>query len=240
MPTKTRLPTKTLTQTPPPTLTSEELVQADQEIKRLLQNGDVCYPPCFLEVVPGQTTLAELKSIFLQWGISLKNGSDKSYAFNYQYNNSNNLHVVFTLKEDIVKTTSINFYQDEPYQWALYSPSALLKRFGVPSSVEFLIGEIHDWPNPTPLKGWYFMLIRYADLDMVVEYYPVEIQQGLIVVCPNLDYYGGGRVWLGEHSISNYTSLEDATSITLQKFYDFILSGPGACFYLDTNNVVHG
>jgi hypothetical protein len=48
----------TMTLTPPATSSLEE---SNQEIRQLMQNDVECKPPCFLGVVPEQTSLGEIK-----------------------------------------------------------------------------------------------------------------------------------------------------------------------------------
>jgi len=121
-------------------------------------------------------------------------------------------------------------------------PSAMLKRFGTPSKVTFGLLVIHE-PTPTPWKGWYHMTFFYDDLDLIIWYYEPEIRLGeLITVCPNKDDFQSAIIWLGKSpyyppSPDEDGPLENVTSFTLDSFRDYLLLGPGACFYLKASAI---
>lgn len=236
------VPTQTSTLTPSAQL---EPAQANAEIMQTLQDYKACPPPCYLGVVPGKTTSGELQNIFTRWGISLDQRmyfSAPVYSFDYSFGKEFALNAAFYTGNGLVDGIHFNVDQYKPYEWLSFSPEALLRRNGVPSAVTFLIGSIHE-PSPTPWKRWYYMTIRYDQLDLRVEYWDVEIKpDDLIVACPNKDPYRGAYVWLGERFTifpPEGTPLEEAASMSLQKFHDFVLEGPGACFYLDTTKIIY-
>jgi len=233
--------TQTREQTPTSveTLTENEQAQAEAEIKQLFQNSDICSPPCYLGVVPGETSSTALRDVFAKWGIELHVSTQDvpSFYVNQYFKSGYNLNASFHMKDDVVESISFIVNQNESHEWSAYSPVALLERYGVPSNVSFWIGTIHE-PSSTPLKAWYYMIMSYDELDLFIEYGDVEITLGeKALVCPQKDEYGGGRVWLGKYPPSHETYIEEAASITAQKFHDYVLTGPGACFYLDLRKV---
>lgn len=243
--TPTFVPTKTQTPKPTQTLAQNEREQAEAEIKQLFQNNDVCSSPCYLGVIPGKTTTAELRDIFARWGIELHVSSQHAPSFyiEYLFKSGYNLNAEFLMKDDVVESVGFTVNQDEQHEWAAYSPAALLDRHGVPTRVSFWIGSIHE-PSSTPLKGEYYMIMSYDELELHIEYGDVGIQLGeTATVCPRKDKYGYSRVWLGKYPDflpkPHETYIEEAASMTPQKFYDYVLSGPGACFYLDQSKVAH-
>lgn len=240
-PTKTFRPLATPTATP----TKTDDSQAEAEIKSLFQDNEICPPPCYLGVVPGQTTSDELRNIFAHWGIALQVSAQNAPAFaiGHQFNSGYWLGAKFLMNQNVVESIGFSVEQDEPHEWAAYSPIALLQQYGPPSHVSFWIGSIHE-PSSTPWKGWYYMIMSYDELELNIEYGGVEIRlDEMATICPYTDAYDYGRVWLGKYpdflSSAHVTYLEDATSITLEEFHDYLMKGPGACFYLDVSKVAH-
>lgn len=237
------LPTETSTPESVRTLTANEKEQAEAEIKHLFQNSDLCTPPCYLGITPGQTTSTELQDIFAKWGIKLQINTQRAPSFyiNQDFKSGYNFNAKFQMQDDIVESIGFNVNQDEPSEWSAYSPKALLERYGTPSKVSFWIGSIHE-PNSTPWKGWYYMIISFDEMDLHIEYGDVEVRlDEKVAVCPQTDNYGYGRVWLGKYPDflppPHVTPIEEAGAITVQQFHDYILLGPGACFYLDLSKV---
>jgi len=237
----TNTPEATVTLTPLPTL-SQPI--SESEIKQLLQNDVDCRPPCFLGVVPEKTPLDELRNIFSHFGLPLHDyeGKGLAYAIEQFPNSDVPPQAVFHISNGQVKSTRVYLNQSNSFEWSMYSPSAMLKRFGAPSQVTFGLQVIHE-PTPTPWKGWYRMTFFYDDLDLIVNYGDPEIRLGeFITVCPNKDDFEGVSIWLGKSPSypplpTQDGPLEQVTSFTPERFRDFLLLGPGACFDLKASAI---
>lgn len=232
-------PTATLT--PLPILTQQA---SESEIKDLLQNDIDCKPPCFLGVIPEKTTVDELKLIFNRFGVSLHDfeGKGLAYALEKFPNSEIPPGAVFHLSKGVVKSMRVSLYQTNQFEWSIYSPSVMLQRFGTPSNVTFGLDVIHE-PTSTPWKAWYHMTFFYDDLDLIIWYHRPDIRlDKLITVCPNKDDFQGAVLWLGKSSYYPPSPdedglLEEVTSFTLESFKEYLLLGPGACFYLKRDSI---
>jgi len=231
-PTEMVVPTATLT---PPISFSLEL--RDSEIRRLMNDDSKCKFPCFLGIVPEQTTLGELKNILQMLGLSPAIYKDIVYNI-YNYPDKDiPPHAQFFIYKEKVNSIKIDIEQKNEFEWSLYSPANVLKRLGAPSFVTFGLQVVHE-PTPTPWKAWYIMTFYYDDLDFIIQYGTPEIRlDELIIVCPNKDNFEYTRIWLGknpDHAPLQLWDgpLEQVTSFSLESFREYLLAGPGACFYL--------
>ncbi len=242
--------TASSTLTPEPTVTSTFVSTllpqlGDTELRQILQNDNECKLPCFLGIVPEKTTFAEFQNIFFHFGLPVKDYEGKGTAYFVSHYPDREVppEANYFVQDNLVKSIKIYIDQSNQFEWSIYSPSALLKRYGVPSRVSFDISVIHE-PIPTPWKGWYGMTIYYSDIDFIIEYDGAEVRLGKqITVCPNKDEFEGARAWLGKnpnHPPFVNALLEQATSLTLEKFTDFLLQGPGACFQLNADKIPTG
>jgi hypothetical protein len=242
-------PTITFTPTLEPTATLTPLrvlsqQASESEIRDLLQNDVDCKPPCFLGVFPEKTTVDELKNIFKRFGLPLHDyeGKGRAYAVEQFPNGDVPPETGFHLSDGLVKSMRVYPNRSNQFEWSIYSPSAMLKRFGTPSKVTFGLTVVHE-PTPTPWKGWYHMTFFYDNLNLIISYSEPEIRLGeLITVCPNKDDFQGAIIWLGKSpyyppSPDVDGPLEDVTSFTLESFRDYLLLGPGACFYLKASAI---
>lgn len=241
-PAGTFLPVAPPTLEPTITLTSFPVLSqqvSESEIKGILQNDAKCKPPCYLGVIPEKTTVDELKLIFNRFGLPLYDyeGKGRAYALEKFPNSEIPPETIFYLDNGLVKNMEVNIDRSNQFEWSIYSPSAILRRYGTPSKVTFGLQVIHE-PTPTPWKSWYHMTFFYDDLDLIILYHRPEIRlDELITVCPNKDDFLGAFIWSGISSIYQPSPdedgpLEEVTSFTLESFKEYLLLGPGACLYL--------
>lgn len=210
-------------------------VSIEDEIKQLLQDNN-CKPPCFLSVVPEQTTEDELRNIFIRYGVPLQKNS-YPYGFNTpRYPTPEQLipYTNFFIRNEKVHSIQIFVDQSNEFLWSLYSPTHIMRQLGTPSRVIF---GMQFKGEPTPTKGWYLMTFFYDDLDFMIQYGLPEVKLGeLISICPNKEELTTSALWLGKDPEflplnAHDVSLEEVTSFTLESFRDYML-GPDACFDL--------
>jgi hypothetical protein len=115
-----------------------------------------------------------------------------------------------------------------------YSPATLIKHYGVPSRVDFFA----DW-GPGPLLS---MQMYFDADDLIVQYAGDNIipgQKGLSQVCPLTAKFDSIWLWMGKNPHNSPrlgTSLETATSLTLDSFSKLMTGDPKhACFIINGN-----
>jgi hypothetical protein len=235
----TATPESTETLTPHPTLSQST---SETEIKQLMQNDIECKLPCFLGVIPAQTTVDELENIFNHFGLHRATTLGSPYTI-FSFGQSEiPPYSRFYIQHGMVQTIEIEIHQTNEFQWSLYYPAAMLTQFGTPSGVAFDFATITE-SGFTPSEVWYSMTFVYDDLHLVIRYFMAEVKFGeLVTVCPNKDTFRGAIILLGKPledtlSPTEKGTLGESTSFTLEKFRDFLLLEPNACFDLKSSVV---
>jgi len=151
--------------------------------------------------------------------------------------------VTFLVDEDVVRTIVVYPTEGDGYDWLSFSTGALLRQYGVPSLVGFAIETSHE-PSDTPWMARYDMSIVFEDYDLYVEYWWADTRLDQpMVACPDRDFPAATRVYLGDLpgwqlGYTYDTPIEQAASLTLEEFHDYVVQGPGACFSLIPENIV--
>jgi hypothetical protein len=214
---------------------------AKNTIRKLLQEPVDCEAPCFWGIVPGQTTYDEAKNAFSQlelqtWEIE----RDKQYYYGAIYKSDNGLSIMpsLAIRNNIIENINISITPEiykvgVPREWLAYSPETLISRYGAPSRVDFFVGRA----NP---KMSYAMILYFQKVNMIVEYggYDIKaVSSNTFRICPLLDQVETVGIWLGkdpENPPGNAASLEEATSLTLDRFTQLMLgSSDKACIDLN-------
>jgi hypothetical protein len=228
-------PTGTATLMPPATLEPEK---ARETISRLLQQyPEDCLAPCFWGITPGQTKLGEAKDIFTNLGLEINGGTYQSkefYGVDYAFDNiSMSAHLV--AQDNLVKNLTIDLHPEKqqvnvPRKWLAYSPETLIKRYGLPSKVNFIVDR-----GPRPA---YTMDMYFDTVDLIIGYSSYDLEPKF-QVCPLINQIDYIRIWLG-HEPQNpppfdatVISLENATSLMMEEFSTLMTGNPKkACFNL--------
>ncbi len=121
-------------------------------------------------------------------------------------------------------------------EWYAYSPQTLLRKYGMPSDVEFDVEYPHESGFPSD-TAWYTMALYFEDANLIVTYDDAVTKSGdLIKACPTTDGFSGVGIWLGKdpHAPPNRLHpLEKATTLTKTQFYDLLTQGESnPCFDL--------
>jgi len=241
-PTNTKIFLPTSTPTIQETLESEKALE---EIRRLLREED-CSSPCFWGIKPNHTTINEVKDFFLYLGHplekTLQEGDKEFYNSLIGLGDGMTVSVLLIVQYGYVTNIDtgiglVNFRGPYlPRLWSAYSPESLLRKYGVPSSVQFFVEYPHE-PGAQPGAAWYDMIIYFESANLIVRYREADTQEGeFLPVCPLIDNYSGVHIWLGEEPefppSKGYT-LKEATSLTLEEFYNLLVTDPdSACFDL--------
>jgi hypothetical protein len=230
--------TPTVTLTPYPTLETE---QAMETIKTFLHDGGDCEKPCFLGILPGESTLSEAKSIFMHLGLPTKKityeGKD-IYGTRYDFDNGLSVTGNITVQDEIVKNLRIDITPETPkagFQrgWLVFSPETLISHYGQPSSVSFAL----DWGPRS-----YFEMDIYFDTDDLIVIYSgddlIPRQKGSPTVCPLSAAFDNIQIWMGKDPINppmEAVPLERATSMTIEEFSKLMTGNPDqACFTVNS------
>lgn len=232
LPTSTSQPTPTITLTPPATLEPE---QAKETIQRLLQEPIDCAAPCFWGITPEKTTLSEAKNIFTRLGFQMTSKTyQNKYLHGVAYDFDDGLSIIITLTVQgrIVMDSRVDIKPEikklgATREWLAYSPETLIKRYGVPSRIDFFVDR---GPNPSYQMGMYFdavnlfILYNSYDLGLNLQACPISGQIDSI-------YLSMGKN--PQYLPSDWVPLEKATSMTIGEFSKLMVENPEkACFNL--------
>jgi hypothetical protein len=237
----TLTPTIQASQTPSQTLTPPvtlEPKQAKEKIESLMQGSEDCVAPCFLGIMPGQTTLGEGNNIFIRLGLQMAQPislEDKKFYEVIIYKNKIGLSIStnLTVQNDIVKNLRIYITPEKeipgvPRQWSAYSPETLIQRYGPPSKVDFFVGRAA--PNPL-----YAMDMYFNSEDLIIEYGSFDLGSNLRI-CPLTDQIDNVRIWMGKDPQNpplDAVPLENATVMAMDTFAKLMIgSSDKACFNL--------
>lgn len=225
-------------------------------VKQLLLQNDYCVTPCIWGIFPGKTTLKDAQFIFSNLGspliktLQLDRQSFYASSFGPKSGLENGLsfQVILTVEDLYVKNmragVSLANYTLAPAhdEWTAYSPENVLKRYGVPSRVDFSLFYPAESGSP-PNAAWYVMAIYFDDLDLIFEYgsdplRPLTKEGNAVRVCPSTDPFAGVNIWLGKEPVYPPViglSLEEALTrtLTLSEFYNTLVVNSG-CFELNS------
>jgi hypothetical protein len=227
-------PTETATLTLPVTLEPE---QAKEALSILLQEPIDCLAPCFWGITPKQTTLDEARTILNHFGLQTKSTTFQGKDFHgirYDFESSLSIIVTLTVQDYIVTDLRVDINPETQMpgvarEWSAYSPETLIARYDLPSKVDFFVGRAE--PSPS-----YAIDIYFDTVDMIIQYYSYDIRANW-QICPLTDQMDSIRIWMGKNPIypppSDLISLEQATSLTMEKFYESMTGDPKkACLTL--------
>jgi hypothetical protein len=229
--TPTSPPTQTQTQTLTPLATLEP-EQARQTIQILLQGQTDCPASCFWGITPGHTTLGEARNIFTRLGLQMRNTNPPSgmfYEINYKNEEGTAITPLLTVQDDIVLNINlhINFQTYEGgviTKWAAYSPGILIKRYGMPSRVDFGA----DW-GPAPS---FEMKMYFDSVDLIIQYFGTDIiplPRRPTQFCPMAAHFSSVWLWMGKYPLHppiEALPLEKVTSLTMEEFSKLMTGDP--------------
>jgi hypothetical protein len=229
-------PTPTETMTLPATL---EPAQASDKIKNLTQGSEDCAAPCFWGITPGKTTTGEAKNIFTHLGLQMGDANSLSgkqyYGVMYTNKKDIDIYPILTIQNDIVLNleVKINIFTYKigvSRGLSAYSPQTLIKRYGMPSRVDFGA----DW-GPVP---FFAMQMYFDSKDLIVQYTGTDIiprqHHSSSQVCPMTAHFETVWLWMGKNPKDppgEALGLENATSLTMEDFSKLMTGNPNhACF----------
>lgn len=238
-PTSTNIqPTITLTPSSIQTLVDTlEPEKARERIKTLLQEPGDCAAPCFWGIEPGQTTTDDARNIFSQFGLQtviIPNRGKDYYNFHYGLDSGLLVSGILTTQNKLVENLQLKIHPEHQKagikrEWFAYSPETLIKRYGMPSKVDFSA----DW-GPSPI---FLMQMYFDDRNLIVQYSGDNIvpkHEDSSRVCPLTAQFEAVWIWMGknpEYPPGQGVSLEKATSMTIDEFSKLMIGDPThSCF----------
>lgn len=225
-------------------LDHQHYVQYLQQL--LLDNGGECSSPCFWEIIPDQTTLGEAQDFFAYLGRPLvrtfTQGDKAFYGSILGLGNGLVVSVVLKVQNELIsdvdaRISLVNYRGPSlPREWLAYSPETLLLQYGVPSRVMVGLPTYPTDPASSDPGRHYYLTMFFDSENLIVEYRQKRGTSNPYYVCPLTDQFDGIRLWFGvspEHPPSGGVSLEEATFLTIEQFYE-LLTHPAEtpCFYL--------
>ena len=223
LPSDTPSPTITLT-----TFDTLQPAQVTETLQPLTKEPMNCVVPCFWGIIPGKTSLDEAKVFFSRLGFTSREGED-FYSTEYKSDSGGfaaTFHAPGVIIENIVVTPYIPTPKEgSPREWIAFSPETLIKRYGIPSRVEFAVGL---GPNIGINMIMYFdasdLIIHYSGYNMTPESF-----------CPLTAPFDHVRLWIGPNPPDmpsfETVSLEESTTLTMEQFTQLIMGDPKkACF----------
>ena len=223
-----------------PTNTPVNLIRLDEEVRQRLIYGENCKQPCFLDITVNTKVEDAIKYVE-RFGFAVKvtkaNGQDV-YFSPIRGDTFPDITLIFTGKNGFVQTLNagIEVQGLEQKQWQSYSPTSILKKYGIPDHVEFLLmSNVEAQKDPG-----YIMTLYYDNIGLVVGYIYGLFQNTTITqACPIVDQFESIDVWLGDvldYQQSRGVPLDKATTLTISQFYNLLLKGSDdVCIDLDIN-----
>ena len=237
-----RLPSDTpspdITLTPIDTL---EPVQVKETLQPLIKEPMNCAVPCFWGIIPGKTHLDEVKILFNHLGFTPREGKD-FYSIAYKSDSGSGFSLIFYTSNNFIENIEVTQYitkQEEgsPREWIAYSPETLIKRYGSPSSVRFVVSSV-GLVGSVPNIG--VNMIMYFDTsDLIVEYSGNNMTPKRF--CPSTAPFDFVRLWMGPNPPDTPSfetvPLEKATSLTMEQFTQLMIGdSKKACFTVNGNS----
>lgn len=216
--------------------------EAEEAIRRLLQEPVDCAAPCFWGITPGDTTLDEADDIFDHLGLSRSSTTFKGKVFSgihFVFDSGLSVRATLTIQDKIVENIQLKFIPEKQEvgtrrEWAAYSPETLIERYGPPTRVDFLA----DW-GPGP---FYSMQMYYDAFDLIVQYAGdgiISAEREVSVICPLAAQFDSVWLWLGKNPVyppGLGVPLDEVTSLTVDEFSQLMIGEPDeACFIFDGN-----
>jgi hypothetical protein len=231
-------PSPTSTFTPQATL---DPTQAAYSIRQYLTEPIDCDLPCFLGIVPEETTYSEAAAIFSHLGLNTWTSvkGDQTYFGNDQFlfESGLELGLELVIYNEIVRSFTVGISPEKQQEgiqreWSVFSPEVLIRRYGQPAKIQFFMDR-----EDTPIRQ-FFMDMYFDQVDLIVEYisYSIAIRD-TIHLCPSKDQFHYFRAYLGkdlEHPPLELTPLEDVSELTISEFSEILTSDEGdGCVELD-------
>lgn len=223
------------TPSPPPPVTLEH-GQAADIIRKFLHEPVYCETSCFLGITPAKTTLGEAKDIFVHLGINLEftisEGGNKFYSGIYDSGDGLKITSILAVQDNIIKNIKVGITPAKQkagssQEWSAYSPERLIRRYGTPSKVNFVL----DW-GP---QSFFEMDMYFDKFDLIVQYTVYSfIEETYPKVCPLTIPFEHISLWMGKnprYPPHDIVLLEEGTSLTLEEFSELVTRSPDkACF----------
>jgi hypothetical protein len=236
----TETPSPTPTQTPLATLDSASVKETVQPLIKSPMN---CTVPCFWGIIPGKSSIGEVRAFFSTLGFIPYEGTYPSsgtdfYTIAYESSIGRDSSVTFDILNNIVGDIEItpDIIQQKagsPRDWIAYSPETLIKNYGKPSHVGFAL----DRQVYTTIV----MVLYFDDANLIALYEGTNLVPGdpdSPRLCPLTAPFDHVRLWIGPSPLNPplfpTVPLEKATLLTIDQFTRLMVGDrQKACFILN-------
>jgi hypothetical protein len=240
--TPSKIPSITPSATPT-LLPSLEPEAAQIAIRDLLMQDARCESACIWGMIPDRTTFQEAQNVFSHLNIPLnptyQDGDRHFYQADYKFGDGLDGITTLIEQDGYVRDVTVGFHNPQrpskPDTWLSFSPRAILERYGPPTAVYLHVNLLGGGPAPKPEFTEYDMTLYYENSNLIVRFRDGLGKPGALVrACPLTDSFSGAGIWLGRephNPPSMRVSLEEATSLDLEQFYNLLMQDPEkACF----------
>jgi len=255
-------PTSPIPNTPTLTLSPTlDLEERNAYLLDWLHNTESCPLPCWLGIVPGESTWSELEPLFHHLGAIVVNETTNTYVFHGIGGfNSFGLYTVFELYEQDDMIIAMDVHADSwndatqsdfRAMWESYAPEVIIEDYGCPSQVRVLSESRPSNEIPYGDHIWYTIWFYYENLGGVISYEGRTDYEPVYRMCPSFTDEGN----LGQHlriemrssnglniiqvgSLSNLYGkpIEEASNINLDEFCNlYIQESEPVCFDVPRN-----
>jgi hypothetical protein len=245
-------PIKTVSPSVCPTISTTVLAtynptQSTEVIQDFLKKGNDCQLPCFINIIPNQTTIDEAIGSIKQLGYNLEkiesSNNDEFYTTNIGVENKKmSMNIRIWEEENIVKNIDvyINLYWlnelPDPKDWQALSIANILKIYGKPSNIGFFLNFPHE-PGFPSNTAWYDVVINYENIDLTIIYsHGLTIASDMIDICPATDQFESISIYLGRnprYSPGMGTPLQKVSSLNIEEFINlFSQSSETSCILI--------
>jgi hypothetical protein len=208
-----------------------------------LENWGDCPSTCFLGIIPGKTSTNEARRIMSFFGLDWEGFYSRgNYYIDFKHQDKDGLRISSSLesKEQLINNIEILLDPSQskrkiPTEWGIFSPVAIIERFGTPSQVKFDIAFAPE--TPVPGVG---MTLVFDEINLNVDYFGESILKsgkGSQELCPLIVRWDEVRVYMGDRYDQikhNSAAINDVAEMSTSEFASLIQKPPEeACFKID-------
>jgi len=243
-PEPSKTPESTKTEHPPKQLTEKErkLIIAD-----MLQTNNHCALPCFMGVELQRSTLADIEALFLPSmgpGLITRYQSTDEIVYGSGFETENLMLGSFGIHLHEDKTDGIHLHlgslskpEVDMADWAPYTIKGVFSQLGPPSRIFF---KIHGPPNETSDRGMIISYyLYYESMNTIIAYNGEKTEDvPKFRFCPMLQKPEFIGISIGSYTKDITvagTDLEEASTYSIDEFYNLDWSNFETCIDLDTN-----
>lgn len=241
-PLPTRVPTQVITDLPWPPLPTIPAEDVQARLKYMINEDPECYLPCWMGIIPGETTLNEAWHILAPYAPNLYI-SDNTLIWLFDFEKNDNIVLVppwqpygvlvnqFEFENGIITLIYADIYGAKDR----YQLDKVLNKYGKPSEIWFHASVLGNW-----IAG---IELHYTNIGIQLTYMAViedwEETEDTLTFCFQ-EVSGSAEIWdpnlllsfqdvYPEHHFARAIPLEDAAGISIEAFFNAFKNQAQAC-----------